>query len=75
MAGGRAHFSGDTEARDVLGEMLGRGLAVGGKSRIRRDRLDPQQREQTLQAVVKILVDVIEHRLKLRIGHGRIPDF
>jgi hypothetical protein len=75
MAGGRAHFSGDTEARDVLGEMLGRGLAVGGKSRIRRDRLDPQQREQTLQAVVEILVDVIEHRLKLRIGHGRIPDF
>src|SRR4051794_15130111 len=69
MAGGWPHFSGNAEARDVPGKMLGRRLAIGREGRIGGDRLDPQQREQTLQAVVELLVDVVEHGLKLRICH------
>src|SRR4051794_19132079 len=69
MAGGWPHFSGNAEARDVPGKMLGRRLAIGREGRIGGDRLDPQQREQALQAVVELLIDVGEHGLKLRICH------
>ena len=66
MTGGRPDLGGKAERRDVGGEMIGRRLAVAGKGGIGRDRLDPQQRKQPLQAVVEIGVDAVEDRLKLR---------
>ena len=63
MARGRPDLGGKTERRDVLGEMIGRCLAVGGKGRLGGDRLDPQQREQPLEAVVEIGIDAVENRL------------
>ena len=66
MTGGRPHLGGKAERRDILGQMIGGRLAIAGKGRIGRDRLDPQQREQPLQAVVEIGIDAVEDRLKLR---------
>jgi len=48
-------------------------LAIAGKGRIGRDRFDPQQRKQPLEAVVEIGVDAVEDRLKLWVGHHDIP--
>ena len=72
MAGGRPDLGREAERRDILGEMIGGRLAIAGEGRIGRDRLDPQQREQPLQAVVEIGVDAIEDRLKLGVGHCSI---
>jgi hypothetical protein len=63
MARGRPDLGGKAECRDVLGEMIGGFLAVGGKGRLGGDRLDPQKREQPLQAVVEIGIDAVENRL------------
>ena len=65
VTGGRPHLGRKPERRDIPGEMIGRRLAIDGKGRIGRDRLDPQQGKQPLQAVVEITVDAIENRLKL----------
>jgi len=48
-------------------------LAIAGKGLIGRDRFDPQQRKQPLEAVVEIGVDAVEDRLKLWVGHHDIP--
>jgi hypothetical protein len=72
MPGGRPHLGLEAQRRDVLGQMIGRRLAIAGKGRVGRDRLDPQQCEQPLEAVVEIGIDAVEHRLKLSVGHGLI---
>ena len=70
MTGRRPDLGGETERRDIPGQMIGGRLAVAGKGRIGRDRLDPQQGKQPLEAVVEIGIDAIEDRLKLRrAGH------
>ncbi len=63
MTGGRPDVGGETECRDIPGQMIGSRLAISGKGRIGRDRLDPQQRKQPLEAVIEIGIDVIEDRL------------
>ncbi len=74
MTGGRPHLGRKSECRDVLGEMIGGRLAISGEGRIGRDRFDPQQRKQPLQAVVEIGIDAVEDRLKLRrVGHFCFP--
>ena len=73
MTGGRPDLGRKTERRDIPGQMIGRRLAIAGKGRIGRDRFDPQQRKQPLQAVVEIGIDAVEDRLKLRrAGHVAI---
>ncbi len=69
MSRRRPHLGLEAERRDILGQMIGRRLAIGGEGRVGRDRLDPQQRKQPLEAVVEIGVDMIEDRLDLCIGH------
>ena len=70
MAGGRPHLGVEAERGDVDREMIGRRPAIIGEGRIGGDRLDPQQREQPLQALVEIGIDAIEHGLQLRcLGH------
>jgi hypothetical protein len=63
MAGGRPDLGGKAERRDILGQMIGRFLAIVGEGRIGRDRLDPQKRKQPLQAIVEIGIDAVENRL------------
>ena len=70
MPAGRPHLGRKAERSDILRQMIGGRLAIAGESRIGRDRLDPQQREQPLEAVVEIGIDAIEDRLKLGVGHG-----
>src|SRR5258708_469831 len=54
--------------------MIGRRLAISGKGRIGRDRFDPQQGKQPLEAVIEIGIDAVEDRLKLRrVGHLDLP--
>src|ERR1700726_111983 len=73
MPGGRPDLGRKTERRDVLGEMIGSRLAISGKRGIGRDRFDPQQRKQPLEAVVEIGIDAVEDRLQLRrVGHVAI---
>jgi hypothetical protein len=59
MARGRSHLGFETERRDIPGEVIGRSLAVAGEGCLRRNRLDAEQCEQPLEAVVEIGVDVI----------------
>ena len=66
----RPHLGLEAKRRDVPGKMIGGRLAVVGKGRIGRDRLDPQQRKQPFEAVVEIGVDMIEDRLQFCVGHG-----
>jgi hypothetical protein len=61
----RPHLGLEAERRDILRKMIGSRLAIASEGRIGRDRLDPQQRKQPLEAVVEIGVDVIENRLDL----------
>jgi hypothetical protein len=50
--------------------MIGGLLAIACESRISRDRFDPQQRKQPLEAVIEIGIDAVEDRLKVgRAGH------
>src|SRR5579859_1541538 len=53
--------------------MIGGRLAIPGEGRVSRDRFDPQQREQPLQAVVEIGIDVVEDFLRLGVGHLCVP--
>src|SRR5260370_23622047 len=70
MRGCRAGGRREAEGRDIPGKKLGRRLAVSGKGRIGRDRLDPQQGEQPFETVVEIGIDAVENRLQLRrVGH------
>jgi hypothetical protein len=71
---GRPHLGRKTDGRDVPCEMV-RGLpAILHKGRIGRDRLDPQQCEQPLEAVVEIGIDAVEDRRELqRVGHSAVP--
>ncbi len=73
MTGGRPHLRGEAKRCDILRQMIGGGLAVAGKGRIGRNRLDPQQRKQPLEAVVEIGVDAVEDWLKLGVGHRWDP--
>ena len=73
MPRGRPHLRLEAERCDILGEMIGGRLAIAGKGRIGRDRLDPQQRKQPLEAVVEIGIDAVEDRLKLCVGHYWFP--
>jgi hypothetical protein len=52
MTGGRPDVGCETERCDIPGQMIGSRLAISGKSRIGRDRLDPQQAKQPLKAVI-----------------------
>ena len=73
MTGRRPDLRREAERRDILGKMIGRRLAIPGEGRIRRDRFDPQQGKQPLEAVVEIGIDAVEDRLKLRrVGHSLI---
>jgi len=63
MTGGRPDVCGQTQRCDVFGKMIGSGLAISGKGRIGRNRFDPQQRKQPLEAVVEIGIDAVEDRL------------
>src|ERR1700682_5623151 len=70
MTGRRPDLRLKTKCRDILGKMIGRRLAISGKGRIGRDRFDPQQGKQALEAVIEIGIDAVEDRLKLRrVGH------
>ena len=44
---------------------FGVGHAFGLVSRIGRDRLDAQQREQAIEARIEIGIDPLQHRIKL----------
>ena len=63
MAGRRPDIRRETECCDIPGQMIGSRLAISGKGRIGRDRLDPQQGKQPLEAVIQIGIDAIENRL------------
>ena len=70
MTGGGPDFRLEAQRRDILGKMIGGRPAIAGEGRLGRDRFDPQQREQALQAVVEIGIDAVEDRLDLRrVGH------
>jgi hypothetical protein len=64
MAAGRTHLGREAERGEILREMLGRRLAIASERGIGRDRLDPQKREQTFEAVVDIGIDMREHRIE-----------
>ena len=68
MPGGRAHVGRKTDGGDIRSEMIRRLFAINRERRIGGDRLDPEQREQPLKAVVEFLVDVIENGGELRCG-------
>ncbi len=57
MALGRADFRGKTDTAQVGGDVLGGGPALLLVRRIGGNRGDAQQRKQTLDALVDILVD------------------
>ena len=73
MTGGRPDLGRKSKRGNVFGEMIGGRLAIAGKGRIGRDRLDPQQRKQPLEAIVEIGVDPIEDGLKLCVGRRWFP--
>ncbi len=56
---------------EILGHVLGGGLTLVLVGRIGRDRLDAQELEQPLEALVEIGVDFLQHGGKgMRRGHG-----
>ena len=61
MPPGRPHAGVEADAAQVLGDELGRGLALVLVGHVGRDRLDAQEIEQPLQALVEIGVDLVEH--------------
>ena len=61
MPVGRAHLGGETDAPQIGRDVLGRLPAVVLVGGIGRDRRDPQQREQSLNTVVDIGVDPVQH--------------
>ncbi len=61
MALGRPHAGVEADAAQIPGDELGRGLALVLVGRVGRDRLDPQEVEQPLEALVEIGVDLVEH--------------
>src|SRR3984957_5850778 len=63
VTGRRPDVGGETECCDIPGPLIGGPPAVSGKGRIGRDRLDPQQGKQPLEAVIEIGIDAIEDRL------------
>ena len=63
MTGRRPDVCGQTQRCDVFGKVIGSRLAISGKGRIGRNRFDPQQRKQPLEAVVEIGIDAVEDRL------------
>src|ERR1700722_2637791 len=63
VPGPRPDVGGETESCAIPGPMRGGRLAVSCKGRIGRDRLDPQQGKQPLEAVIEIGIDAIEDRL------------
>ena len=65
MAARRTHVGRKAKRGEILRQMLGRGLAIAGERRIGRDRLDPQKREQSFEAVVDIGVDMREHGVEV----------
>src|SRR5277367_1799573 len=68
----RPDFAAQSDRGDILRKMIGSRLAFAGEGRIGRNRLDPQQRKQPLEAVVEIRVDALEDLLKLcGVGHFR----
>src|SRR5260370_5023733 len=72
MTGRRPHVGLKSERCDIPGKMIGRRLAISGKGRIGRDRFDPQQGKQPLEAVIEIGIYTVEDRLQLRrVGHLR----
>src|SRR5581483_8291001 len=69
MALGRPHLGVETDGPEVGGDVLGRGPTLRLVGRIGRHRGDAQQREQTLEALIEILVDAVEDRVEC--AHGR----
>ena len=73
MTGRRPDLGRKAERRDIAGKMIGSRLAISGKGRIGRDRLDPQQGKQPLEGMIEIGIDAVEDRLQLRrVGHFAI---
>ena len=66
MAPGRAQIGFEAEIGEVGGDPLRGAAAIGGVRGIRRNRGDPQQREQTFQAAVEIGVDNAENAVQIR---------
>ena len=64
MALGRAHVGGKADAAQVGGDVLGGGAALFLVGRVGGNRGDAQQREQTLDALVDILVDAAQDRVE-----------
>src|SRR5262249_6258044 len=50
-----------TDAGQILGHVLGGGLTLVLVGRIGRDRLDAQELEQSLEALIEIGVDLLQH--------------
>ena len=65
MALRRPHLGGKADAVQIGGDEFGRGAAGILVGRIGRDRLDAQQREQAIEACIKIGIDPLQHRIKL----------
>ena len=63
MTRGRPNVGRKIERRDIPGQVISRRLAISGEGRIGRDRFDPQQGKQPLEAVIEIGIDVVEDRL------------
>src|SRR5262249_60509649 len=60
-----------TNAGQILGHVLGSRLTLVLVGRVGRDRLDAQELEQPLEALIEIGVDFLQHGGKgMRGGHG-----
>ena len=71
MARRLAHARFETDRLQVGDQPLGSAPAVRGIGRIGGDRLDPQQREQAVDALLEIAIDAIENRTE----YGHIASF
>ena len=61
VAFGRPHAGLEAEPAQVGGDIFGRGAAVRRIGRVGRHRLDAQQREQPIEAGIKVAVDAVEN--------------